>query len=617
MISLKKVSAGSGYDYLIRQVAAQDNAIGTGLAAYYEQKGESPGVWMGSGLAGLDGIKADDPVTEAQMKALFGRGLHPLADQIRLDALGAGLTERDAEKACRLGRPFAIRTGHTSEFKQELKRRYAAANEEAGRRASARLDPDVLAQIRTEVAREFFAREFGRPPESERELHRAVAIWSRPAAVTIAGVDLTLSPAKSISTFWALAPLLDSQTVERLHLRAVGKVVEYVETQLHTRIGAHGIRNVETRGMVAVGFTHRDSRAGDPDLHTHLVIANKVQTPDGRWYAVNTNLIYKCKVAASELYNTALESALAETFGLGFVERTTGRGKRPVREIAGIDPALNTRWSARRGQIEHRRDELAATFLADHGRPPTEVEMIALAQRANLETREAKHEPRSLAEQRAAWRSEAEAVLGAGGVGRMLATVRTQRAPVIETPCVNWLVNTSAQMIQVLERERSTWQGWHVRAEALRQTRAAGISPALLDRVVDTLVDLALETRSVRLSLDDPISEPDALRRAGVRASLPCRGWRGSPPAASLKPNSASSLMPAALTDGWSRPTLSVWPCSKPSLMEYTSPRARPNSSAAWLVQDAVSSSPLRPPAPARPPQCAPSAVPGSSRAER
>jgi len=417
VMSLKKITAGSGYDYLIRQVAAQDATIGTGLAAYYEQKGESPGVWMGSGLVGLDGIHPGDPVTEAQMKALFGHGLHPLTDEIRQAAIDAGLSDHEAEKMCRLGRPFAERTAGSSEFQQELKRRYAAANTEAGRKASAQLDPDVRARIRSEVAREFFIKENGRPPASPRELHSAVARWSRPVAATIAGFDMTLSPVKSVSTLWALATLLDSQTVERLHLQAVGKAAEYLETRLYTRVGPHGIRNVETRGMVAVGFTHRDSRAGDPDLHTHLVIANKVQTLDGRWYALNASLLYEAKVAASETYNTALEMGLAETFRLRFVERSTGRGKRPVREIAGIDPALNARWSTRRGQIEHRRDELAATFLDDHGRPPTEAEMIALAQEANLETREAKHAPRSFAEQRATWRTEAEELLGRGGGG--------------------------------------------------------------------------------------------------------------------------------------------------------------------------------------------------------
>ena len=213
MISLKKITAGSGYDYLIRQVAAQDVWIGTGLDAYYEQKGETPGVWMGSGLAGLDGITTGDPVTEVQMHALFGHGLHPLADEIRKAALEAGFSEREAEKACRLGRPFAERTTGSSDFHAELRRRYVAANISAGRKPFVQLDQDTRATIRSQVAGEFFVKEYGRQPASPRELHSAVARWSRPAAATIAGIDLTLSPVKSVSTLWALAPLLDSQTV--------------------------------------------------------------------------------------------------------------------------------------------------------------------------------------------------------------------------------------------------------------------------------------------------------------------------------------------------------------------------------------------------------------------
>ena len=526
-ISLKKVTAGSGYTYLTQQVAAQDGQVRTGLAAYYEEKGEAPGVWMGTGMDGFDGLNAGDPVTEAQMLALFGSGLHPLADQIRRDALAAGLTERQAEKACRLGRPFAVRDTRPPEFKQELKRRYAAANIAAGRRPNARLDPDVLAQIRTEVATEFFTKEYGRPPEGPSELHREVAIWSRPTATTIAGVDLTVSPTKSFSAAWALAPITTSRQLEELHHRAVTRMITYLETQAFSRVGPGGVRNVEARGLVVAAFDHRSTRASDPDLHTHLVIANKVQATDGRWYALNTNLIYKAKVAASELYTATLEAGLAETFGIQFVERTTGRGKRPVREIDGIDPALNKRWSTRRGQIEHRRDELAATFLADHGRPPTEVEMIALAQRANLETRDVKPEPRSLAEQRTTWRVQAEQVLGAGGVDRMLAAAFGREPVHADTPTIDWLIDTSARVIGVVEQERSTWQGWHVRAEALRQARAAGVSTELLDRVVETLVDLALETRSLRLAKDDPIEEPDALRRSDGQSvyTIPGMDW--------------------------------------------------------------------------------------------
>jgi TrwC relaxase len=78
-----------------------------------------------------------------------------------------------------------------------------------------------------------------------------------------------------------------------------------------------------------------------------------------------------------------------------------------VREIVGVDPALNQRWSTRRVLIKDRQGELAARFQRDHGRPPTPVEALQLAQQATLETRDAKHEPRTLAEQRAAWHTQA------------------------------------------------------------------------------------------------------------------------------------------------------------------------------------------------------------------
>jgi hypothetical protein len=73
-MSIHKLTAGAGYDNLIGQVAALD-AIEEGhigLASYYTERGETPGVWIGSGLDGIDGLTAGDPVTAGQMRALFG-----------------------------------------------------------------------------------------------------------------------------------------------------------------------------------------------------------------------------------------------------------------------------------------------------------------------------------------------------------------------------------------------------------------------------------------------------------------------------------------------------------------------------------------------------------------
>jgi hypothetical protein len=162
-----------------------------------------------------------------------------------------------------------------------------------------------------------------------------------------------------------------------------------------------------------------------------VAVSNKVQTRDGRWRALDRRVLYKANVAASERYNTRLEANLVAGFGVPFAERP-GRedGKRSVREIVGLDARLLSAWSSRRQAIDVRRGELATDFQSEHARTPTASEAIALAQQATLETREAKHEPRSLAEQRAAWREQAS----------KCSTGRRRWPASSTTPCAHWSV---------------------------------------------------------------------------------------------------------------------------------------------------------------------------------
>jgi conjugative relaxase-like TrwC/TraI family protein len=415
-MSIHKLSAGSGYDYLTRQVAALDaTAKGhVGLASYYTERGESPGSWVGSGLAGIDGLNAGDPVTAEQMRALFGAGSHPLAAQ-RLEQLDAAdLTEANVKAATRLGAPFKVYVGGVSPFRVEVAKRIAALHGPTAQLADGPASAADRAQVRTEVAREFFRSEHGHDPIDAREIAATIARESRPRTQTVAGFDLTFSPVKSVSSLWAVAdPHLAAQ-IEEAHQAAVHDALNFIERHaLFTRQGRNGVRQVNVRGLVAAAFTHRDSRAGDPDLHTHVAVANKVQTLDGRWLSIDGRVLFKATVAASETYNTALEQHLRDTLGVRFAERPeTDPGKRPVREIVGVDPALNQRWSTRRVLITMRQGELAAEFQRDHGRPPTPVEALQLAQQATLETRDAKHEPRSLAVQRTTWHTQAAETLG-------------------------------------------------------------------------------------------------------------------------------------------------------------------------------------------------------------
>ena len=423
-MSLKKLAAGSGYEYLTRQVAAADSTeLGrTRLADYYEAKGEAPGRWVGSGLVGVDGIEYGDFLTAEQMSHLFGDGCHPMTGT----ALG---------------------------------------------------------------------RKFGKG--------------------SVAGFDLTFSPAKSVSTLWAIAPPEVASKIQRAHDAAVQDALAFLEGHaVFTREGAGGARQVETHGLIAAAFTHRDSRAGDPDLHTHVAVANKVQTRDGKWLSIYGTILHEHVVAASEAYNTALEARLHSQLAVRFIDVPRAGGKRPVREIAGVDTALIRRWSSRRADIEDRVAELTGEFTERHGRPPTDKESIALAQRANLETRQAKHQSRSEADQRRTWHTESTDLLGERGLRVMVDTALNPDQPPRAHVTSAWLTSAADQVIDEIEGHRATWQSWHMYAEAQRQVRNLDLAPGQVAEVVEHLID-AVTTRLVNLTPDlDPITEPAALRRS-------------------------------------------------------------------------------------------------------
>jgi conjugative relaxase-like TrwC/TraI family protein len=513
-MSIHKLSAGSGYDYLTRQVAAFD-ATGkghVGLASYYEERGESPGTWVGSGLVGIDGLHPGDPVTAEQMWSLFGVGMHPLATQRLQQLSDAELSDENIRAATRLGAPFKVHNVEPNRFQIEVARRFADLTRSTNMGAADRHN------IRGQVGREFFQAEHGRPPADERELAGAIAKLSRPPVQAVAGYDLTFSPVKSVSTLWAVAEPQISAVIERAHRAAVRDALRFIETRaLFAREGPQGVRQVNVHGLVGAAFTHRDSRAGDPDLHTHVAIANKVQTLQGRWLSIDGRLLFKAVVAASETYNTTLEHHLRDLLGVRFAERSDLDPQKPaVREIVGVDPELMVRWSARRHEIKNRSAQLSVEFQRDHRRPPTPVEALRLAQQATLETRDAKHEPRSLAEQHATWHAQAADTLG--GPEAVSAMINTALHP---TPAPRssidgaWVSKTAAQVLAAIECRRSTWQSWHVRAEVQRHIRAAEVPIVMANRLVDDVVAEVLTIRSVSLARpDDSMIEPAALRRS-------------------------------------------------------------------------------------------------------
>jgi conjugative relaxase-like TrwC/TraI family protein len=578
-MSLHKLTAGDGYTYLTRQVAACDatHRGRDGLSDYYTEKGESPGVWLGHGADGLSqflaatetmtaasvgapGASAASPagavsgaagpsaratgtrlagrqVSETQMLALFGEGRHPDADAIEKHLIAEGHSAPVVLKATRLGSPYKLVNGPGA-FRIELARRFEQANADAGLPRDWPIPETERAAIRTALGREMFTAQYGRAPTGARELSGLLARASRQQSTAVAGYDLTFTPVKSVSALWALAPRQVAQAIEQAHAQAVEQCLTWLEANAaYTRLGRGAVRQVETCGLIAAAFTHRDSRAGDPNLHTHVAVSNKVQVADtpaagadaGRWLALDGRPLHKLTVAASERYNTRLEALLRDTLGVEFTERAGEPGKRAVREIVGVDARLLATWSARRVMIDVRRGELAGQFQVRHGRPPGPVEALKLAQQATLETRQAKHAPRSHADQRQVWRGDALRVLGTpqalgAMLGSVLHGVRARRhghpdwqgrpaVRAVDTP--GWVADTAEQVLASVQTSRATWQQAHVRAEAERAVRTANLPLARVDAAVERIVAAALSPAcSLPLGVHEPVSEPAALRRS-------------------------------------------------------------------------------------------------------
>ena len=518
--TIHPITAGDGYAYLSRQVATGDGTeLGRStLNDYYSERGEQPGVWIGSGLPQLPGpfgLVEGDTVTEDQMKALFGEGLHPNADMITRAETDAGRGAPAALAATRLGKPFDVKTG-ASEFRVEVAKRFDEYNKSVGEKWNAPIPADVRARVRSEVSTLLFTREFGRAPLDERELSGWTAQKSRQRTTDVAAFDLTFTPPKSVSVLWALAPRDISKIIEDCHDAAVRDTIKWMESNaFFSRIGAGGVGQVDVDGVIAAAFKHRDSRAGDPNLHTHVPVSNVVPVtmPDGsrRWLRLDSQTLHKMTVAMSEYYNTRDQLRMMAALPVAYVARAGG-GKEPVMELAGADLALCDGFSQRSKVINRRVAELSREFQATHGREPTPVESLDLAQRANLETRQAKHDPKSHEDQRAEWASFA----AARGVDVEALVAGQLSAPVTKFEVSDGWLDAQAESVRVsLTESRARWGRNHLEAEVHRRVRFGGVPLELHETVAAALFERTV-AGSVRLAAP-PLSadglEPGVLRR--------------------------------------------------------------------------------------------------------
>ncbi|WP_052947180.1 MobF family relaxase [Dermacoccus sp. PE3] len=543
-VTLMKLSAGSGYTYLTKQVARGDvdKTNGQALADYYSEKGERPGQWMGRGLDGLgeaNGLQVGDTVTEQHMKNLFGQGVHPNADRIMEDVARTSTNAAAIEKAGRLGNPFKDATKAASPYTIQLTRAYNTWLAANGKTRDDEVPEETKAELQTEVAGRVFAETHGRAARDAREISSFITAQTRQEKASVAGYDLTFSAPKSFTILWAAATPEQRADLEAVHDAAVRESIAWLEDNAtFTRTGKAGVRQVSTRGLMATAFTHRDSRDGDPHLHTHVAISSKVQLAPGesggqgdpdRWLALDGQTIYKTTVSVSERYNRLLE-AKSRALGLAFEARAGSgeEGKQVVREVAGISPELIESMSSRRAEIRAKINRLATEFQTKHGRPPTVKETYKLSRWAHEHTRKEKAEPRSLNDQLATWTPRIDAALadeaspvpgGASGLfahaQRASARARERQNAAPKPTSPEAVSDLAGQMVARITSKRAMFDLGHVRAEAERTVRPFGLSESSENTLIEGLIAAVQDpTHSTRIDAKDPVLEPDDLRRA-------------------------------------------------------------------------------------------------------
>jgi conjugative relaxase-like TrwC/TraI family protein len=168
-------------------------------------------------------------------------------------------------------------------------------------------------------------------------------------APRVPGFDATFCAPKSVSLLYSLGDPETSNEVRNAHDAAVSRGVEFLESvAARARRGKAGAERVEADGFVAAAFRHRTSRAGDPHLHTHVVIGNVVHAPtDGRWSALDARPLYAWAKTVGYLYESQLRTELTRRLGLEW-----GTVRNGIADLAGIQSGVLRAFSRRRQEIE-------------------------------------------------------------------------------------------------------------------------------------------------------------------------------------------------------------------------------------------------------------------------
>jgi conjugative relaxase-like TrwC/TraI family protein len=313
--------------------------------------------------------------------------------------------------------------------------------------------------------------------------------------VRVAAFDLTFSAPKSVSVVFGVADREVRDAVRQAHERAVREALAYVEqSAAFVRRGPAGAEVIQAEGLVAAGFRHRTSRVGDPQLHTHVLVAHLGLGTDGRWSALDGRRIYAHARTASFVYQAVLRGELTHALGVEWSPVRQG-----IAEISGIPAEVLRAFSRRRAEI--------TAAMSDRGTSGARA-----AEAAALSTRRPKDRTVSADVLAGEWRVRATAL----GLDARAVRELTGRARTPQLDRLTWQ-RTRDELAgpDGLTLRRPTFSRREVLQELWeRLPVGARLDTGLLERAADGVLG---SSRVVALLPDQPAERGESFRRRDGR----------------------------------------------------------------------------------------------------
>jgi conjugative relaxase-like TrwC/TraI family protein len=327
-------------DYWLDQIAKDREA-------YFSGKGESPGRFVGD-IAQASGLSGE--ATAEQVRAL-ARGLDPATGQVRCKPL----LRADPRSKLSAAPLLAALKQRAAEQGAEQLDTLATSKALAGdaRSVQAACRPGASGRVKVETVERLCRKVLGMDPHElygegfdRAWQHRGKRVDGR-----VAMFDHCFNSPKSVSLLAAGGGERIRREVAAARAEALQVAIAYLQRHgIGVRRDHNGTDRLKAKGgLLGVAFEHRSSRAGDPHAHTHVLVQNAAQGPDGRWTALDSDRLYAQLMAADHLYLAAERAVLTEHLGVrwGPVDERSGAA-----EIVGLDDRkLIERFSKRSEEI--------------------------------------------------------------------------------------------------------------------------------------------------------------------------------------------------------------------------------------------------------------------------